>query len=108
MGGVCLRYGGEVELDGKRIAITHGHMRTDVRRLLTAHPDYLLTGHSHIRQDWRDGETRRINPGGLHDADEFSVALLDLETDEEQRVKDEPERQRREREPRKPHRTSRR
>jgi predicted phosphodiesterase len=56
-------------------------MSLDVRRLLAARPDYLLTGHSHLAGDRRDGPTRRINPGALHEADEFSVALLDLETD---------------------------
>jgi putative phosphoesterase len=81
-GGVCLGWGGEVELGGKRVAVTHGHMSTDVRRLLAARPDYLLSGHLHIARDWREGPTRRINPGALHEAETFSVALLDLETDE--------------------------
>ena len=80
-GGVCLAWGGEVTLAGKRVAVTHGHMRVDVRRLLAARPDYLLSGHSHIRQDWREGPTRRINPGALHEADEHTVALVDLLTD---------------------------
>jgi uncharacterized protein len=81
-GAICLEWGGEVTLAGKRVAVTHGHMHTDVRRLLAARPDYLLSGHSHIAADRRDGPTRRINPGALHQADEFSVALLDLETDD--------------------------
>jgi uncharacterized protein len=80
-GGVCLEWGGEVTLAGKRIAVVHGHMRGDVRRMLAARPDYLLSGHSHIAADWRDGPTRRINPGALHRATAFSVALLDLKTD---------------------------
>jgi putative phosphoesterase len=80
--GVCLGWGGEVELAGKRVAVAHGHMGTDVRRLLADKPDYLLTGHSHHADDWREGPTRRINPGALYRAAEFSVALLDLETDE--------------------------
>ena len=29
-----------------------------------------------------DGAIRRINPGALHRADEFTVAVLDLETGE--------------------------
>jgi uncharacterized protein len=80
--GTFLEWGGEVLHAGKRLAITHGHMRSDVRRLLAAKPDYLLTGHSHIAHDFREGPTRRINPGALHRADKFTVALLDLETDE--------------------------
>ena len=81
IGGACLEWGGEVVLAGKRIAITHGHMRTDVRRLLAAKPDYLLSGHSHIASDHRDGSLRRINPGALYRASKYTVALLDLATD---------------------------
>jgi putative phosphoesterase len=79
--GVCLGWGGEVTLAGKRIAVVHGHMHTDVRRLLAAQPDYLLSGHSHIASEDREGRTRRINPGALHRAREYTVALLDLKTD---------------------------
>jgi predicted phosphodiesterase len=53
-----------------------------VRRLLAARPDYLLSGHAHIPGDRRDGPTRRINPGALDRADEFTVALLDLGADD--------------------------
>jgi putative phosphoesterase len=81
-GAVCLDFGGEVMLAGKRIAMAHGHLTTDVRRLLAAEPDYLFTGHSHIAADWMAGKTRRINPGALHRARSFSVALLDLGNDE--------------------------
>jgi len=78
---VCLEWAGEVVLAGKRIAVTHGHVTADVRRLLNASPDYLLTGHSHVAEDFQAGPTRRINPGALHRASRFSVALLDLATD---------------------------
>lgn len=81
VGADCLGWGGELTLAGKRLAVTHGHMGKDVRRLLAASPDYLFFGHSHIAAEWRDGPTRRINPGALHRAEEFTVALLDLDTD---------------------------
>jgi putative phosphoesterase len=81
LGAVCLGWGGEVTLAGKRIALVHGHLSSDVRRLLAARPDYLLSGHSHIAGDRRDGPTRRINPGALHEAAKFTVAVLDLKTD---------------------------
>lgn len=54
----------------------------DVRPLLDAKPDYLLSGHSHIAGDWGVGPTHRINPGALFAADTYSVAMLDLATDE--------------------------
>ncbi len=81
-GANCLGWSGIVELAGKRIGVAHGHMSTDVRRLLSERPDYLLTGHSHIASNSLDGTVRRINPGALHRACEFTVAILDLKTDE--------------------------
>jgi putative phosphoesterase len=81
-GGVCLDWGGAVTLAGKLVAVTHGHMRTDIRRLEALQPDYLLFGHFHVTVDSRDGPTRRINPGALDGAEEFTVALLDLVRDE--------------------------
>ncbi len=80
-GAICLGWGDTVVLDGKRIGVTHGHMRIDVRRVIATKPDYLLSGHSHIPSDQRDGNIHRINPGALHEADQFTVALLDLATD---------------------------
>lgn len=77
----CLNWSGELMLAGKRIAIAHGHLTSDLRPLLNSQPDYLFTGHSHLAADWREGATRRINPGALHRADEYSVAVLDLATD---------------------------
>ncbi len=80
-GATCLGWADVVELDGKRIAVAHGHMSYDVRRLLAAQPDYLLTGHSHIAADTIERSVRRINPGALHRASEFTVALLDSDSD---------------------------
>ncbi|MDB5341514.1 MAG: metallophosphoesterase [Planctomycetaceae bacterium] len=80
-GAVCLGWGGVFELGGKRIGVVHGHLTSDVRRVLNDRPDYLLSGHSHLADDRRQGSVRWINPGALHRAREFSVALLDLETD---------------------------
>jgi len=78
IGATCLDWGGEMTLAGKRIAVTHGHMTKDVRRLLQAGPDYFCFGHSHIAEDRQEGRTRCINPGALHRASRYSVALLDL------------------------------
>lgn len=81
-GVVCLGWRGEITLDEKRIAVAHGHLTSDLRPLLVARPDYLMTGHSHEPHDFRDGTIRRINPGALHRANRFTVAILDLTTDE--------------------------
>ena len=55
---------------------------TAVRGAFGRRPDYLLSGHSHVAADRREGGTRRINPGALHEAEAYSVALLDLGADE--------------------------
>lgn len=78
----CLRWGGEVKLAQRRIALVHGHISRDLKPLLAAEPDYLLTGHSHQPHDFHEGTTRRINPGALFRAKVFTVATLDLATDD--------------------------
>ena len=80
-GANCLKWGSEIELVGKRIAVAHGHLRKDSRKLTAAQPDYYLFGHSHRKHDSRDGGLRRINPGALYRAAEFTAALLDLRAD---------------------------
>jgi uncharacterized protein len=79
--GVFLGWGGEVTLAGKRLAVTHGHLTREVHRLAHTQPDYLLFGHSHQPSDRREGSTRWINPGALQRARNYTVALLELETD---------------------------
>lgn len=79
-GAICLEWGGEFTIAGKRVAVTHGHMRSDVQALLAAKPDFLLFGHTHQFEDRMEGETRRINPGALHRAELPTVALLDPAT----------------------------
>ena len=63
------------------MAMTHGDRPADVRRLRALEPDYLLFGHSHRPADLKRGPTRWINPGALHRARNFTVAILDLERD---------------------------
>lgn len=82
IGARCLGWSGEILLAGKRVAVVHGHLGSDVRRLLATQPDYLFSGHSHIASDQCVGPTRRINPGALHRAEQFTIAVLDMEADE--------------------------
>lgn len=82
IGGTCLDFGGEITLHKKRIAVTHGDIGKQVRRLAATEPHYLLFGHSHVPTDDREGPTRWINPGALHRAESWTVALLDLERDD--------------------------
>jgi uncharacterized protein len=82
LGGTCLEHGGLITLGGRRLAITHGHLEREIHRLEAMEPDYLLSGHTHRVDDRRRGPTRWINPGALHGAKTWTVALLDLESDE--------------------------
>ena len=59
----CLGRGGEIELGGRRLAVTHGDSDREIRRLAARGPDYLFFGHSHVPTDHREGATRWINPG---------------------------------------------
>lgn len=81
-GATCLQWGGEFEAAGRRIAVVHGHLTMDLRPLLESKPDYLLSGHSHLPHDFYEGVTRRINPGALFRASEFTVAVLDIRSDD--------------------------
>ncbi len=73
---------GEVELAGKRFAVTHGDDYRIVQRILAEQRhDYLLLGHSHVRADQREGAVRVINPGALYRTAQKTVALLDTVAD---------------------------
>ena len=82
VGAMSFGAGDLITLAGRTLAVTHGHLAAETRRLLALEPDYLLTGHSHCRHDTREGRTRRINPGALHRTRTFTVALLNLASDE--------------------------
>jgi putative phosphoesterase len=77
-GGTCLERGGLISLGGRRLAVTHGDSDQELRRLAALKPDYLFSGHSHIASDVQKGPTRWINPGALHRASVWTVALLDI------------------------------
>jgi len=68
---------GEITVDGRRLAFTHGDSERAIERALEAAPDYLLHGHTHLRRDDRVQGVRVVNPGALHRARPFTVALLE-------------------------------
>jgi putative phosphoesterase len=78
----CFGNFGELELDGKRFALTHGDDPHLKRRLLSEQRhDYLLHGHTHVPQDIRVGKVHVINPGALHRANPKTCVLLDTSND---------------------------
>ena len=54
---------GTLEVDGRRIAFTHGHIVSLMSDALDEGVDYLFHGHTHEIRDDRVGDTRMINPG---------------------------------------------
>lgn len=82
IGGKFLGGGDVITLGGRKLAVTHGDSERELMRLELAQPDYLFSGHTHHQSDEQTGSIRRINPGALHRASFWSVALLDLNTDE--------------------------
>lgn len=89
----------DLQLQGKRLAVTHGDDRKLMSRAVTEPFDYLLHGHTHVVRDERlqrkqlldtsagfsadlPIELRVINPGALHRALNKTVATLDLPSDE--------------------------
>lgn len=84
-----------VELDNRKLAVFHGHedvfakvyraaMRSDVALAdrLVGGARIVLYGHTHLAADDQIGPLRFINPGALHRASVYTVATLDLATDE--------------------------
>jgi putative phosphoesterase len=73
---------GRLELEGRVLVFTHGDRVGLMEDAIRQPADYLCHGHTHSRRDERIGRTRVINPGALHRAAEYSVAILDLPSDD--------------------------
>lgn len=73
---------GELLVDGKTIAFTHGHEPALMRAPVAAGANYLVHGHTHELRDEVRAHTRIVNPGALHRAPRFTVALLTPATDD--------------------------
>lgn len=73
----------ELEFAGKKIAAYHGTEEQIVGALAEMEYDYVLRGHTHERKKDIHGSTVEVNPGGIKlpgQEEEFSVAVIDLET----------------------------
>ncbi|HTU23604.1 MAG TPA: metallophosphoesterase family protein [Gemmataceae bacterium] len=78
---------GSVELDGVKLAFTHGDNKSlmrDVER--SGYYDFLFYGHTHQAEEHQSGSTRIINPGALHRARPKSFLVLDLASREVESV----------------------
>lgn len=70
---------GQLELNGVRLAFTHGDDTRILHDLVESSTfDYVFHGHTHQSADYRRGSTRIINPGALHRARPKTFVVLDL------------------------------
>ena len=82
---------GVLELDGKKLAFTHGHDYTRLQELLYSEAfDYVFHGHTHAAVDRYAGPTRLINPGALQRVSVPTFVILDLQTGEAETVEVRP------------------
>jgi putative phosphoesterase len=78
---------GSVELEGVKLAFTHGDntpLMRDVER--SGYYDFLFYGHTHQAEEHQSGPTRVLNPGALHRARLKTFVVLDLASREVESV----------------------
>ena len=83
LGDATIGHALRAEIDGVRIAATHGHDEPLLRGLIHAgNHAFVFHGHSHRRRDEIVGGTRVINPGAVGGMrpQTRSVCVIDLET----------------------------
>lgn len=73
---------GRLTIEGRRVAFTHGDDPALLQAAVAQGVEYLFHGHTHERSDRTVDATRVINPGALHRANPFTVALLRLPEDQ--------------------------
>ncbi len=73
---------GTLTFDGRELVFMHGHDGRAMAQALLREVAWLCSGHTHRPGDVRQGATRLINPGALHRAPQYTVALLDTAGDE--------------------------
>ncbi len=67
---------GELLCGRKRVVFHHGHETRHRQAALADGADFILEGHTHRAMDQRLERSRLINPGALHRAARYTVALL--------------------------------
>ena len=73
---------GTIALGDRNLVFTHGHRPQIFNQALADGVAYFCHGHTHQQSDARHRKTRIINPGALHRASRYTVALLDTDADQ--------------------------
>ena len=76
------------EAGKKKFILFHGNNVPMFREAVASGKyDYIIKGHTHFFENYTSGKTRIINSGSLYSSDEYSIALLDTETDRVELIK---------------------
>jgi len=71
----------DIELDNRRIGMTHGDDQALLMRMIrSAEYDLVCSGHTHQVNVRQVGQTLALNPGALFRAAKHTIAIVDLAT----------------------------
>ena len=77
----------EFELSGKKFLVIHGNVVSLFRdAVASGRYDYIIKGHTHYFEDYVRNNVRVINPGSLFGSDESTIAILDVESGEVEKI----------------------
>lgn len=78
-GKTCHGVFGNLELEGKRIALLHGDDRESLDEAIASGDwDLICHGHTHVVRQERIGRTLVLNPGAVHRANPHTIATVEL------------------------------
>ena len=70
----------ELELAGRSIAVLHSHVPGSLAAAIQSQQfDLVCYGHTHRLEHQQSGRTHILNPGALHRATTYTIAIVDLE-----------------------------
>jgi uncharacterized protein len=79
IGQTCHGEFGELEIEGKRIALLHSDDQRRFKQTLSSGDwDLVCYGHTHVAAIELHGRTLALNPGALYRANPHSLAIVDL------------------------------
>lgn len=70
---------GDLHLGNRRIALLHGDDAPRLKAAIASQQyDLVCYGHTHVAATRREGRTLVLNPGALHRAKTYTIAIVDL------------------------------
>jgi uncharacterized protein len=83
----CIGETCEIDVKDKKILVLHGFVVPTFREAVASGKyDYIIKGHTHYFEDYMRNNTRIINPGSLYRSDENTIAVLDTESDDLEKI----------------------